>query len=129
VYAQISLPVSPSSATTRVPLETYITPLTTSGTEVAPPPSRVVQASFSDETLLTLICFNGEKRSAARSRLIVRQSPSGTAFCPLPDWAKMPAPTAMMPASENPKKRFIRSPRRVERRASTIYFFGNAYAM
>src|SRR5688572_19006291 len=60
VCAQISLPVSPSSATTRVPLETYITPLTTSGTDVAPPPRRVVHASFSDDTLLVLICFSGE---------------------------------------------------------------------
>src|SRR5688572_20690574 len=60
VCAQISLPVSPSSATTRVPLDTYITPFTTSGTDVAPPPRRIVHASFSDETLLALICFSGE---------------------------------------------------------------------
>src|SRR6187401_3586836 len=40
VYDQISLPVSASSATTCGPLDAYITPPTTSGTEVAPPPSR-----------------------------------------------------------------------------------------
>src|SRR5262245_66055878 len=37
---QISLPVSASSATTCGPLDAYITPPTTSGTELAPPPRR-----------------------------------------------------------------------------------------
>src|SRR5512132_1490085 len=68
VKAQTSFPVSASSATTRGPLDANITPSTTNGTDVAPPPSRYVHACFSDATLLVLICVRGEKRVAARSR-------------------------------------------------------------
>ena len=62
-------PVTPSSATTRLPAGKYITPFTTIGVTsfivpaaglFAPGRSRYAQACASLDMLLELICFNGE---------------------------------------------------------------------
>src|SRR3954466_1465403 len=68
VKAQISLPVSASSATTRGPDVAYITPLMTIGTWV-PPVIAADHACLRLATFSVVICFSGEYRVAARSRL------------------------------------------------------------
>jgi hypothetical protein len=78
VYAHTSLPVSPSMATTQRPLDTYITPSTTSGTDDPPPPIGNVQACCSRATLPGLICVSGENRVAPGSRLMLIQSPAAS---------------------------------------------------
>jgi hypothetical protein len=52
--------VSPSSATTRSRLGTYMTPSTTIGTAVELPPSWYVQLEASVATLAAVISVNGE---------------------------------------------------------------------
>ncbi len=60
VCDQTSVPVSASSATTRRPLETYMVPLMTSGTEEAPPVIANVHACRSVPTFAAVICVSGE---------------------------------------------------------------------
>src|SRR6478752_3628905 len=104
-FTQISLPVSASSATTRFPAGTYITPPTTIGVAAAlipaapppplplpfPPPfplsafaagggaaGRYVHTCVSFDAFAVVICFNGENRELVRSREYIGQSPAGT---------------------------------------------------
>jgi hypothetical protein len=64
-YAQISLPVAPSSARNVVPFPTNITPLTTIGTAVPPAACCAHHAGTSEATFVVLICLSGEYRVAA----------------------------------------------------------------
>src|SRR5688500_11757941 len=71
-------------ATTQRPLETYMTPSTTSGTDDPPPPIGNVHACCSLATLPGLIWVSGEKRVAPGSRLMLTQSPGAICVGLLP---------------------------------------------
>jgi len=94
------LPVSGSSATTRLPAGKYITPWTTMGVTslnvfaaglLASGRNLYDQACVSFCTLPGLICVSGEKRVLARSRLYVGQSaaPAGFPVCAMRSGSSM----------------------------------------
>src|SRR6478735_4951422 len=81
----------------------YSVPPTTSGEAVLKPFIWYDHLRASWPTLLLLISSRGEKRVAARSRLIVRQSPAGIASCARPATGAAKANNAATPRRRAPR--------------------------